>query len=196
MKNTNYIVSGILTVAIIVLFVLHFAHKTHEGKAFPVVTGDSISTFMPVAYVDIDSLLVNFNFYNHLVGEYENKLSKQNGQLNQRYQSFQKEVAEFQERAQNNAFITQEKMRQENDRLARKQKEIEQSAAQAEQELALQQRIIQQQLADTISTAIKNFNNPPKYQLILTKTGVLYAPESCNITKDFVEYLNERYKVE
>jgi outer membrane protein len=198
MKNTNYIISGILVIAIIILFILQFSGKRDQQKNDTVLYGDSISLHLPVAYVDADSLLTNFNFYNHLMNDYELKISKQNNQLNQRYQNYQKEVIEFQQKAQNNAFLSRERMEQENARLARKQREIEQTATQMEQELALEQRIMQQQLSDTLSSAMKEFNNPQKYQIIFTKSGnttILYADESYNITQEVIEFLNARYKV-
>jgi outer membrane protein len=197
MKNTNYVISGILTIAVIILFILQFSGKKGQPKNDTVLYGDSIISHLPVAYVDADSLLANFNFYNHLMNEYELKLSKQNNQLNQRYQGYQKEVLEFQQKAQNNSFLSRERMEQESSRLARKQREIEQTAAQMEQELALEQRILQQQLSDTLSSAMKEFNNPQKYQIIYTKSGntnILYADESYNITFEVIGFLNARYK--
>jgi outer membrane protein len=199
MKNTNYIISGILAIAVIILFILQFSGKKSQPQNDTVLQGDSIVSHLPVAYVDADSLLSNFNFYNHLMNNYELKLSKQNNQLSQRYQGYQKEVIEFQQKAQNNSFLSRERMEQESARLARKQREIEQTAAQMEQELALEQRILQQQLSDTLSSAMKEFNNPQKYQLIFTKSGntnILYANESYNITQEVIEFLNIRYKTE
>jgi outer membrane protein len=200
MKNTNYIVSGILTVAVIVLFVLQFTGKKDENiKSETFFTGDSVSIHLPVAYVDVDSLLADFNFYTDLLGDFETKLSKQRNQLNQRYLGFQKEASEFQEKAQNNAFLTRERMEQENTRLVRKQKEIEQAAADLEQEFVYQQNAIQKQLSDTLSSAMKAYNTPQKYEMIFTRTGngtILYANEIYNITQEVIEFLNARYKVE
>ncbi|MDR1436907.1 MAG: OmpH family outer membrane protein [Candidatus Symbiothrix sp.] len=200
MKNTNYIVSGILAVAVIILFILQLTDKKDDSvKKETFFTGDSVSIHLPVAYVDVDSLLTNFNFYTDLLGDFESKLSKQRSQLNQRYLGFQKEATEFQEKAQNNAFLTRERMEQENTRLVRKQKEIEQAAADLEQEFVQQQNELQKQLSDTLSSAMRAFNSPQKYEMIFTRTGngtILYANEIYNITLDVIEFLNARYKVE
>ena len=62
---TNYIVSGVLAVAVIVLFILQFnsnsSSKEENGKNLSVLLNDSSIT-LPVAFVNIDSLLVNYNF--------------------------------------------------------------------------------------------------------------------------------------
>jgi outer membrane protein len=197
MKKTNYLITGILAIAIIVLFILQFAGKKQDDKEKVIFSEDSVSVHLPIAYVDADSLLPNFNFYTHLMNDFEIKLSKQKGQLDSRLQAFQKEVLEFQQKAQNNAFLTRERMEQEQIRLSRKQEELERSAAQIEQELAQEKNRIDRQWSDTLSTGIKEFNNnPKKYQLIFTKGNILYADESYNITQEVIEYLNAHYKVE
>ena len=196
MKNTNYIVNGILAIAVIILFVLQFTGSKQESKSNLSISGDSISVHLPVAYVNVDSLLTNFDFYTQLISDYENKLSKQNSQLSQRYQKFQKDITEYQQKAQNGAFLTTERMQQEEARLGRVQKELEQAAAQMEQELALEQRIIGQRLSDTLAVAIKKYNEPLKYQMIFTKTGnsnILYACDSYDITQEVIDFLNLNY---
>jgi outer membrane protein len=199
MKGINYIISGIFAIAIIILFILQFTCKKGENKSENCLSGDSLSLHLPVAYVNVDSLQMQFNFYTRLIGDYENKLSKHNSALNQKAQNFQKEVLEYQQKAQNNAFLTRERMEQEEARLSRKQKDLEQEAARAEQELALEQKIIQQQVSDTLSVAMKEFNVPQKYQMIFTRTGnspFLYIGESYDITQEVIDFLNARYKVE
>jgi outer membrane protein len=119
--------------------------------------------------------------------------------LNQKAQNFQKEVLEYQQKAQNNAFLTRDRMEQEEARLQRKQRDLEQEAGQAEQELALERNIIQQQIADTLSSAMKKYNDPQKYQMIFTRSGnsnILYAAEVYDITQEVIEFLNARYKVD
>ena len=66
MKNaTFYIVSGVLTVAIIILYILHFTSKSPEngaaGNDLSGLLNDSSIT-LPIAYVNVDSLLINYNF--------------------------------------------------------------------------------------------------------------------------------------
>ena len=66
MKNSiYYIVSGALAVAVIALFILHFTSKSSSGgtnkKELSVLLNDSSIT-LPVAYVNVDSLLMNYNF--------------------------------------------------------------------------------------------------------------------------------------
>ncbi|MCC8145243.1 MAG: OmpH family outer membrane protein, partial [Bacteroidales bacterium] len=119
--------------------------------------------------------------------------------INSDYQKFQKEVMDYQQKRQNNAFLSQERIIQEETRLERMQQDLEKKTAQIDQELALEQRIMQQQLSDSLAAGILEFNTPQKYQMILTKAGnsmVLYADEHYNITNYVIEFLNKRFKTE
>src|SRR5574344_1999020 len=74
MKNyLHYIIEGILSVAVIVLFVLHFCDKpqqteTDEDEVLApqsqtAVKGTSCTqSVLPVAYVNVDTLLEKYNF--------------------------------------------------------------------------------------------------------------------------------------
>jgi outer membrane protein len=197
MKNNRHSIMRILVFTVVTLLFVQCNSK--EVKPSEEVTAGSgvVPSYLPVAYVDTDSLLVHFDFYNNLVSAFETKLSKQNSSLNSSYQKFQSEAAGFEQKAQNNAFLSQERMIQEQTRLQRMQQDLEKRAAQMEQELALEQKLIQQQLSDSLALGIKEFNTPQKYQMIFTKSGnstILYADEHYNITHDVIEFLNKRFK--
>jgi outer membrane protein len=152
------------------------------------------SELLPIAYVDMDSLLAHFEFYNQLAKSYEDKLLSRNNAINSGYQKLQNEAINFQQKAQNNAFLNQERAMQEQTRIQRMEEDLKKSAAQMEQELAIEQQQLQQQLADTLKAGIKKFNTPQKYQVILQKSGLLYADEGYDVTTAVLEYLNKNIK--
>ena len=62
MKNINYVINGVLAVAVIILFVMQFSGKK-ESTVTPAFTTEGDSTnLLPVAYVNVDSLLSNYNY--------------------------------------------------------------------------------------------------------------------------------------
>ena len=62
MKNINYVINGVLAVAVVILFVMHFSgDKESKAAKATVETGQEIKT-LPVAYVNVDSLLLNYNY--------------------------------------------------------------------------------------------------------------------------------------
>ncbi|MDR0427791.1 MAG: OmpH family outer membrane protein [Dysgonamonadaceae bacterium] len=202
MKRTKLIIKGLFTpIAVTLLFVQCNNKQTDTNSPVLESTANGEVTvpagYLPIAYVDSDSIQIHFDFYNGLIGTYEDKLSKQQTEFNKRIQNFQSEAEKFEEKRQNNAFLTQERFVQEQTRLQRMQQEIEKRGAQMEQELVLEQRMIQQQLSDSLAVGIKEFNTPQKYQMILTKSGnniVLYADDHYDITNDVIDFLNKRFK--
>jgi outer membrane protein len=199
MKKIKYSISGVFALAVVMLLFAQCKDKGTNTSGELGETSEVPILYLPVAYVDVDSLLINFDFYNKLVSAYEDKLSKQTASLNANYEKLQNEVIAFEQKARNNVFISQERMTQEHTRIQRMQQDIEKKAEQMQQELGLEQRLIQQQLTDSLTLGIKEFNTPQKYQMIFTKTGnstILYADPQYNITNDVIVFLNKRFKTE
>jgi outer membrane protein len=198
MKNTNYIINGILAVAVIVLFMLHFSEKkggqTGDSGA---PSSDSINkSLLPVAYIRTDSLLNNYKLFRDLNEASIKELENHRLDINQRKQKFEKEVQSFQQKVQLNAFLTQERMNQEGARLEKTRNDLERHAAQIEQNLSEKQLLMQQQLQDSVLSGLKRFNTPQKYQLIFSNIGTdnfYYVDEMYDITAEVVEFLNTRY---
>ena len=63
MKNLNYIINGVLAVAVIVLYVLNFTSKNNKETASFESSGSVVEmATLPIAYVNTDSLLRAYNF--------------------------------------------------------------------------------------------------------------------------------------
>jgi outer membrane protein len=197
MKNTNYIINGVLAVAVIVLFFLQFSSKGNNAKSgSDCLSSDSTSFHLPVAYIRTDSLLSNYRFSNDLNDVVLKKMEDQQVIINQRSQNFQKEVADFQQKIKLNAFLSQERVQQEEVRLTKLQDDLEKFTNQARQNLAAEQMKIQQQLQDTILNALKAFNTPQKYQIIFSNVNfdnLFYADDSYDITQEVIDFLNAKY---
>ena len=85
---------------------------------------------------------------------------------------------------------------QEEKRLVGMQEDLEKFAAQVQRELAIEEAGMQQQLHDTITVALREFNIPKKYEIIFSNVGtdnILYADDSYDITAEIIEFLNNRY---
>lgn len=199
MRKTKHIIGGIFTFAISLLFFTDCNNPKTEAVASTdsIAAPETITQYLPIAYVNQDSLLTHFNYYNSLMSDLENNINKRRNSVTSDYQKFQKEVMTYQQKRQNNAFLSQERIIQEETRLERMQQDLEKKATQLDQEILLQQRVLEQQLSDSLALGIKEFNSPQKYQMILTKAGnmvVLYADEHYDITNDVIKFLNERFK--
>lgn len=200
MKNNNsfYIISGILGAAIIALFILQFASNSNGKGASShnfIVSNDSSAT-LPVAYVRIDSLLINYNYAKDMNEALMRKEESSRATLNQKERQFQAAAQEFQRKVQNNAFLNQERYDQEQRRIMNMQQDYQQTAERLTQEFALEQQKLNIELEDTIKVRLVEFNKNKGYQIIYSNTGsdnILYADDKYDITKEVIDFLNAKY---
>ena len=116
-----------LLVAVIVLFGLHFSsNKPSQEKVC--VASDStmvVSGDFGIAYVSLDSLLLNYEYAKKLSEEMINKEETSRADLNQKAKVFQQDVTEFQRKLQNNGFLSRDRAENEQERLAKAERALQ-----------------------------------------------------------------------
>lgn len=200
MKNsTLYIVSGVLAIAIIILYILHFTSKPSAngvtGKNLSVLLSDS-SVTLPVAYVNVDSLLMNYNFAKDLNESLLRKQESTRATLNQKEGQIRTAAADFERKMRNNAFLSTERAQQEQNRIMQMDQEYQQLAERLAQEFMLEQEKLNIQMEDTIKARMKEFNLGRNYEIIFnnrTTSTILFADDKYDITSEVVDFLNSKY---
>ncbi|NDV47603.1 OmpH family outer membrane protein [Paludibacter sp. 221] len=197
MKNISLIINVILLAAVAVLFVLVLGNKNQQQAGETYVINDSIaSSFtLPIAYINVDSLLLNYQFAREANEVLIKKEEDSRLTFNTKARQLQNEVAEFQSKLENNAFLSRERAEREQTRLVQKQQELQELEAKLAQELFAQQQKVNEQLRDTIDNFLQQYNKNKKYEIILSNTGndnILHANKKYDITKDVIEQLNKR----
>ena len=196
---TNYIVSGVLAVAVIVLFILQFNSKSNpkeeSGKNLSVLLNDSSIT-LPIAYVNVDSLLVNYNFAKDLNESLLRKEESTRATLNQRENQINSAAQEFERKLRNNAFLSQERAQQEQERIMKMNQEYQQLAERLSQEFLLEQQKLNLQMEDTIKVRIEEFNKTRNYEIIfsnISTSTLLFSKDKYDVTDEVVQFLNNKY---
>ncbi len=196
MKNINYIINGVLAVAVVVLFILHFSGGKSEVVAKTFTPGDESAVTLPIAYVNVDSLLMNYNYAKDL---YEMQMkSQENARLNisQKMRELEKDAAEFQRKIENNAFLSRERAEQEQQRILKKERDLQELDNRSAQELMAEQQRMSETLRDTLISQLKLYNQDKGYQVILSNTGgdnILLANDAYDITAELIEIMNKSY---
>lgn len=200
MKNNNaYILGAILAVAILILYVLHFTSapgKSGARKGDLITKMNDSSVTLPVAYVNVDSLLMNYNFAKDLNEALMRTEESSRASLTQKERQLNAAAQEFQRKLQNNAFLSQERAEQEQQRILKMQQEYQQMAERLGQEFALEQQKLNMELSDTVKVRLVEFNKDKGYQIIYSNTGsdnILFADDKYDITKEVTEFLNKKY---
>ena len=196
MKNINYVVNGVLAIALIILLVMQFSGKNETKTVKSISSGEAPGGIMPVAYVNVDSLLENYNYAKDLNEIILKKSENSRASVNQKANSLRTEMQEFQRKIENNAFLTRERAEQEQQRLLQKQQELQELDARLSQELLAEQQKLNEQLRDTVVAQLKVYNKNKGFHIIYSNTmgdNILYAQDGYDITAELLEYLNKNY---
>ena len=197
MKNLSLILNGILLIAVIILFVLVLGKKKDGVVTTVVKKGDSsLVEKMPLAYINIDSLLLNYTFAKNANEVLISKQESSRATLNSRARQLQTEMDEFNRKLENQAFLSRERAEDAQRSIVQKQQDLQKMEANLSQQLMEQQQKMSEQLRDTINAFLKVYNKDGKYQMIISNTAndnILYAGKGYDITSDVIEKLNARH---
>lgn len=195
-ESVHYVVEAILAIAVIILFCLTLSGKKSTSKATPV--SDAIAgteSSLPVAYVDIDSLMSNYNYAIDLNEQIIKKYENLRANLTEKGRKLQIEVDDFQRKWQTGSFLSQERAQSEQQRLLKKQEDLQNQQAKYEQELVEEQQRLTEELRKTLISNLQEFNQNKGYQIVYGKQGnnILIANNAYDITAEIIEFLNNKY---
>ena len=152
---------------------------------------------LPIAVINVDTLLSNYDL---ALEENERLMRKQEDirlDLNQRANSLQNEMIDFQKKLENQAFLSRERAEAEQRRLLKKEQDLQLLSQEKEQEFILEQQQVGIQVQDSINSVIRALNANGKYHLVISTSAlnnnVLFAAPEYDITQEAIEMLNERY---
>ena len=106
-------------------------------------------------------------------------------------------MTDFQRKLENNAYLSRERAEKDQQKLAKKEQELQELEAKLTQDIMLENQTLNQQLSDSLNNFLKEFNADGRYHVILSNTAkdnVLMANEQYDITDEVVNGLNARYK--
>ena len=194
MNKIQIVINVILVAAIAALFALFYGNKKDVVEPVAVST---CSEVMPVAYLNVDSLLANYTFAQEASERLMSKQEDARVKMNTKLRTFQNEVADFQRKLENNAFLSRERAEQEQQRLAKKEQELQELEAKLTQDIMLENQKLNQQLGDSLNTFLQEFNADGRFHIILSNTAkdnVLMASQQYDITDAVITGMNARCK--
>jgi len=200
MKNLPTILSSVALAAVIALAILFFLDKkgssgsdksAEESIALPSADGG-------IVYLNIDSVLNNYDMYTDIQFELEAKMKTSEAQLVTQQNSLQKAAQDFQYKIDRQLVTRAEAEKIQQELMAREQSlyQLQQSL---QMELAESQQVAQRKVLNSIMEYLANLEEADEYQFILGTTfggNILYANEGLNITKAVVQGINAKYNAE
>lgn len=195
MKIFNLVSNIVIIVAFVLMWVLHPKAAENEGDTPAVITSGCDK--LPIAYVNIDSIIMNYQEAIDLNEELMSQQENARTNLTAKARKLEGDMVNFQRKIENNGFLTQERAQAEQQRLLGEQQKLEEEQQRKANELGLKQQDLNEQVMSAITDYIAEYNKDGKFEMILTQTGgigtVLYSKSSYNITSDILTALNEKY---
>ena len=151
---------------------------------------------MPVAYLNLDSVLTYYTFAIEASDKLMSKQEDARQKLNTKARTLQSEMADFENKLRNGAFMSRERAEQKQQQLLQKQQDLQDLEAKLTNDIMLENQQLNLQLADTLNNFLREFNADGRYHMIFANTGkdnILQAADSYDITAEVIEALNARY---
>lgn len=211
MKNLNLILTGVLAIAVGILYYLHFACTPCSTNVE--VVGDSLTTsiaadsalsMMPdtlptagtIAFVDFDELTKRYKFYSDGVKALEADFKRKQDDLVARQKKFEEDVMRYQQLAPN---MGEEARAAREKQLAESEKSLYDFRDNLEGSFASKEQDFNKAFLTKIDGYFKNLSKEKNFDYIFvySKGGpsyIVFANEKLNITNVTVAGLNSQYK--
>ena len=188
MKANSWIINGVLALAIIVLYVLHFNSNSTPIKSSAMAAGG-----VKVAYFEIDSIQNSYNFFKDVKAALQAKDVENAKQLTALKNAF---AIKYQELQKNGQFLSQAEIGARQQELA----QLEKNYTNREQQLAaeMQEESFKrlQEVKQKIEAFLVSYNKNKEFAYIFSSNPDLmyYKDTAYDITADIVKGLNAEYK--
>ncbi len=200
MKKYSQIINIVLLIGIVILYILHFTGKEEKDspvqQTFKMPVQEAGSDKPMIAFVNVDSLIANYELYGELADKLLNERSSLETELTRKNQAFEKEVEDFQYKV-NKVLVTRAEAAQIEAQLGLKQQNLIALKDTMAYNLLQKEQIMNQTLHDNIINEIVEFNKSYNFQFVLSQTlggSILYGNGNLNITKPILDILNDKYR--
>lgn len=184
MKN---ILNIVLLIAVAVLYYLHFTQP--KSASAPVISGSGMPA-NAIVFINSDSLLEGYDYFNSLKTQLENKSDSIDKVLQSRAAVLENDVMKYQERA---AGLSPQQRAEEEEKLMGRQQSLMQFKQTMLEQLQDQESQMNDSLHSNLTGYLKEYNKDKNFLFIFgyqRGSGILLANDSLDITKEVLEGLN------
>ena len=181
---TSFVLSSVM--------VLGFTQCSQQAAA-PQQQAPIAVSGLKIAYIDVDSLLANYTFYQDLAEEMTRKEENYRLALTEEANKWQKDVEDHQKKIVNGVYSSNERAQSEENRLAKRQQALQEKSDKYTQELLAERDANSQKISETVDNFVKEYNKTHGFNMIISKASLLYADEALNITAEILDGLNAAY---
>ncbi len=199
MKKTSNILSICALVLAAVAFVLTLIPCTSKcNHAEASTENTSAANTEGIAYFNLDEVVAGYQMAIDLQQNFEKKANGINDDVTRRRTKLENEDKDLADKL-NKGLITRSVAEVKYNDLQKKVADFQQYGQQKQNELAEEQQVILNNIANAVAEYVKSYNAEHNYTAIFSTQGnllaspVVTAAESINITADLIEGLNAEY---
>ena len=139
MQKVQQIILVVFGIAIIALFVIVFNENKNSVATNESKNNDTtVHKEHKIAFVNVDSLLKKYKFYEVLEQKLMDKQKSLESDLNRKMAAFEKEAQEFQRKVQTNSFLSQESAQRQEQEIMVNQQNLNKLRVDLRNELAME----------------------------------------------------------
>lgn len=159
---------------------------------------DSTAVAGSIVYFNLDKVMAGYDMANDLRSVLETKVQGIQNEVDRRGKKLERDFKDFNQKIEK-GLLTRSVAEVQGQKLQQQQQEYQQYGARKQQEIAEEQQVTLNQIADAINAFVLKFNEEKQYALILTTTGdILPAPvvtgdPKLDITDELLQGLNDEY---
>ncbi|NTW34421.1 MAG: OmpH family outer membrane protein [Bacteroidetes bacterium] len=188
----NLILNIVSIIGIIILFILYFTgNPSTSGR-----TKQTGKSALAIGFINSDSIMAGYDLVKKMKSNMEIKQKEAEDNFSVQQKTFESQVATYQKKVKDNSLSITEAQNQEKI-LMQKQQSLLELKDELTQKLSLEEMNINILLQDSIMNFLKRYNKKYNYDYVLgfsKGSGILFANDSLEITKEFLEALNKEYK--
>ena len=201
MKKTPLILSVIALVVALAAAVLSvvkpdFKKKPANEPVDITDTGKITAVAGDIVYVQLDSLIANYDMYNDLMTAFQSKVQGIQDDLQKRGRRLESDAKAFENQVQK-GLLTRSAAEEQQNKLMQRQQNLQNDAAKKDAEIQEEQAVLNNQVYYAVKEFIEKYNEEHQFSLILTTSGVtntvLNVNPGLDITADVLQGLNEEY---
>jgi outer membrane protein len=188
MKSISWVVNGVLAIAVIVLYFLHF-----NNSNLPVKSAALSSDNVKIAYFEIDSIQNNYEFFKDVKSALQVKDMDNAKQLTALKNAY---IAKYQDLQKNGQYLSQAEVGSRQQDLVQAEKNYTNKEQQLSQELQEESFKRLQEVKKKIEVYLEKYNKNKTFAYIFSSNPDLmyYKDTAYDITADIIKGLNDEYK--
>jgi outer membrane protein len=200
MKKLPLVLNVVLLVGLAVLYIIYFT-----GSSKPDATSSNEEINLPVeitssgiAYVNIDSVIFNFEMYFDKRADLMDKQQKSESELNTKGQAYERGARDFQDKV-SKGLVTRATAAEMEQSLMQQQQALVDLRDRLSYELMEEEQVMNRQILDYITSYLEGMKDEYNFQYVLGKSfggPILYSDNALDITTLVLDGLNKKYLAE